>query len=108
MGKTHRYNRDDDDRNLLVSDLDVTSEDLMRAELQLDGVPEPGTKFYAITDHLGSVLDDIESQPGNGQAEADAERQAIFNASQALGALVDAEYGDDLADGASDDWSGNL
>ena len=94
MGKTHRFDPDDD-RNLLVSDLDAASEDLLRLELALDGVPTMGAKYYAITDHLGSVLDAIESQPGNAQAEADAERQAIYNATVALGGLVDDEYGTD-------------
>ena len=94
MGKTHRFDPDDD-RNLLVSDLDATSEDLMRLEMELSETPQAGAKFYAITDHLGSVLDAIESQPGNTQAEADAERQAIYNATKALGGLVDDEYGAD-------------
>ena len=96
MGKTHRF---DKERNLLVSELDATSADLMRAELELGGVPQPGAKFYAITDHLGSVLDAIENEPsGNAQADADAERQAIWNATEALGGLVADEYGtDDVA-----------
>ena len=62
MGKTHRFDKDDE-QNLLVSELDATSADLMRAELELGGTPQPGAKFYAITDHLGSVLDSIENEP---------------------------------------------
>ncbi len=92
MGKTHRF---DKDQNVMVAELDAASEDLMRAELELGGTPQPGAKYYAITDHLGAVLDAIESQPGHPQADADAEREAIYNATQALGGQVGSEYGAD-------------
>ena len=95
MGKTHRFDKDDD-RNLLVEELDGSAADLMRLELEAAyGIPEPGTKYYAITDHLGAELDAIDSTTQQPQAAADAERQAIYNAAVALGALVDAEYGAD-------------
>ena len=87
MGKTYRY-ESDDESELLTDALDMAAADLMRAELELGGSATPGGQFYVITDHLGSVLDSIESQPGNEQAEADAERQAVWNAAQALEKLI--------------------